>query len=86
MVMLVVAFAVLGAMLALVETASLAPDVVASLCGASVTRARLFRVARVALLVASFAIVGLAGLHLLFAALAGFGCTEVWMSMRRGAA
>ena len=84
--MIVAAFALLGVVLALFETASLAPDVEVLVCGASVTRAAIFRAARVVLLIASFAILSVVGLRPLFAALAGFGCAEVWMSARRGAA
>ncbi len=84
--MVVAAFALLGILLALVETASLAPDVVLPLCGASPVRLGVYRVARAALLIACFAILWIVGLCPLFAALAGFGCAEVWMSMRRAAA
>ncbi len=83
--MVVMAFVLLGALLALVETASLAPEIVLPICGVSPTRTTIYRVARAGLLIASFAIMSIAGVRPLFAALAGFGCTEVWMSLRRGA-
>jgi hypothetical protein len=76
-------FALIGVLLAAMQSAALSYNVELYLCGASVMRAAFLHVARMAVLAACFTIVAIVGLHPLLATAAGFVSAQVWLSVRR---
>jgi hypothetical protein len=78
-----VPFALLGVLLAAVQSAALAYNVRLYLGPASVERAVAVHFLRLGLVVACFVLVAFAGARPLLATVGGFFATEVWMGARR---